>query len=291
MSDNKERSRKEIIELLNDLFDLSHIDAKRSDESHMEIEDDIGKVPENLRKLLQESLVKEIVTDSDMCELIQDIVSVYNYRGRFSYSLITAICYELNDNEKDEIILWNLRRLHAYCAENNIEDQPVVFKLFDHVNLASKQSNRFKNITIKFDEKMEEEEKKILNKADEAILSVEETKRRLMGELVSLIAIFTALSFVLFGGISTLASLTNSVEALLNNGMSIKALYNPIIVWGIIMFNLLYLFMYFIFKITGNRSEAYVINKGKHAFCDKIKSHGLLFFINGLLILLFFVTR
>lgn len=68
-----------------------------------------------------------------------------------------------------------------------------------------------------------------------------------MGELISLIGIFTALSFVLFGGISSIGSLTNSIEAVLNNNYDISIIYKPIIIWGIVMFNVLYLFMYFIF--------------------------------------------
>lgn len=250
--------------------------------------DDLEEIPKDLKKLFKNLVETKVDNENIKKSLIQDILRIKEIHNRFLYSQITAICYDLKDREEEENIIWNLKRLYYYSKEYNNEDEYlIVFKLYDHVNLAFKQSNRFKNISKNFDEKMEQEKKGVRMATKAAIDSVEKTKGKLMGELISLIGIFTALSFVLFGGISSIGSLTNSIEAVLNNNYDISIIYKPIIIWGIVMFNVLYLFMYFIFKLTGNSRSIFK----EDGLCKKIKlffsKYSLVILINCLLFLLY----
>lgn len=249
--------------------------------------EDIREIPNYVVNLMEDLLSLDLNDENNKSLLVKNICRVYEKHGRFSYSQITSICYSFEDKDKEERILWNLIRLHEYCDEKDNEKKDIVFKLYDHINLAIKQSNKFRNITTKFDEKIKQEEQIIENKTKQAIETVNETKKKLMGELISLIGIFTALSFVLFGGISSIGSLTNSIEAVLNNNYDISIIYRPIIIWGIVMFNVLYLFMYFIFKLTGNSRSIFK----EDGFCSKIKlflsKYSLVILTNCLLFLLY----
>ena len=111
------------------------------------IEDDIGKIPKELEKLINNLVASKINEENNQRDLIDKIIKIKEKNNRFLYSHITAICYELNDQEKEENILWNLRMLHSYSKRCKSEYSLIIFKLYDHVNLAVKQSNRFRNIT------------------------------------------------------------------------------------------------------------------------------------------------
>lgn len=248
--------------------------------------DDIGKVPNDLKNIMDDILSVDLNDEVKKESLLSKIQEAYNKHGRFSYSHITSICYEMDDKEKEERIIWNLVRLHEYCDGMDDEKKDIVFKLFDHVNLASKQSNKFRNITANFDEKMKKEEEFIERKTKEAMDEVKSMKKKLMGELISLIAIFTALSFVIFGGINSLGSLTSSINAVLANGLEISAINKPIILWGIAMFNLLYLFMSFIFKLTDNWKS--IFDTGVTWWQLLISKYGLMIIVNILLFRLYF---
>lgn len=248
--------------------------------------DDIGKVPRYLKNIMDDILYVDLSNERKKDSLLDEIQKAYKKHGRFSYSHITSICYEMDDKEKEERIIWNLIRLHEYCDSIDDEKKDIVFKLFDHINLASKQANKFRNITANFDEKMKKEEEFIERKTKEAMDEVKSMKKKLMGELISLIAIFTALSFVIFGGINSLGSLTSSINAVLANGLHISAINKPIILWGIAMFNLLYLFMSFIFKLTDNSKS--IFDEDVLWWKLLISKYGLMIIVNVLLFCLYF---
>lgn len=259
------------------------------DKNNANTDNDISKVPNYLKNIMDDILYVDLSNEHNKDSLLHNIQEAYKKHGRFSYSHITSICYEYEDREKEETITTNLQRLHDYCEIKNDSRKDIVFKLFDHVNLASKQANKFRNITANFDEKMKEEEELIERKTKEAMDEVKSMKKKLMGELISLIAIFTALSFVIFGGINSLGSLTSSINAVLANGLEISAINKPIILWGIAMFNLLNLFMSFIFKLTDNWKSIFDAEKkwGKSKLF--ISKYGFVILVNGLLVGLYFI--
>ena len=70
-------------------------------------------------------------------------------------------------------------------------------------------------------------------------------------QLVSLIAIFTALSFIVFGGISSLDSIFQSLQATMSEKNTIIPTLIVADAWALCLMNLLFGFMYFVLRITG----------------------------------------
>ena len=64
------------------------------------------------------------------------------------------------------------------------------------------------------------------------------------------IGIFTALSFIVFGGISSLDSIFGAVQGSLKNEHSVLPVLIIAIAWALCMMNLLFGFMYFVIRIT-----------------------------------------
>lgn len=108
-------------------------------------------------------------------------------------------------------------------------------KLWDHASLAQQQKAAFlvnkKDLSDTVVEKLKPE----VNKMENGIRK----------ELISLIGIFTALSFLVFGGIS-------SLDNIFDGAKSIPILQVLIIgsIWGLCMFNLIFVFVFFIAKLT-----------------------------------------
>ena len=69
-------------------------------------------------------------------------------------------------------------------------------------------------------------------------------------QLVGLIGIFTALSFIVFGGISSLDSIFGAVQGTLEDEHSVLPVLIIAIAWALCMMNLLFGFMYFVIRIT-----------------------------------------
>ena len=115
----------------------------------------------------------------------------------------------------------------------------IVIKIQDHVNLAHRQyllsSEGDQTIKKLVEERLKES-------------SVEVT-RKLTTDLIALVAIFTALSFVIFGGIS-------SLEGIFSTFVSLKHAVLPTLIitaaWSFCICNLLFGFMYFVLRMTGH---------------------------------------
>lgn len=79
------------------------------------------------------------------------------------------------------------------------------------------------------------------------------SSKELTSQLVGLVAIFTALSFIVFGGISSLESL---FSVLSQNDNAILPTIIVAIAWAFCMTNLLFGFMYFVLRVIGNKPDA-----------------------------------
>lgn len=69
-------------------------------------------------------------------------------------------------------------------------------------------------------------------------------------QLVGLISIFTALSFIVFGGISSLENMVTSLQGTLKDQQSVLPILILAMAWAFCMMNLLFGFMYFVIRIT-----------------------------------------
>lgn len=238
-------------------------------------EDDISKksiseMNEQLDDILKE-LNSKVINESDLDVFFNKIKAYKIDCGRFLYSKISDFCYDCDDIDT---ITGNVEKMYLNYTENDKEFEALLLKLYDHIQLVNVQkgTNDIFQQTISGDFKstIENQNKELKQRGEEfrgLNIEIKNIKKDFLNQLISLIAIFIAVAFVLFGGINSLGSLTNSIEAVLTNKMTIDIINGPIILWGISMFNILYLFMYIVFKLTG-KSRSIFNEDGK---CNKIK--------------------
>ena len=185
------------------------------------------------------SLVKDSQEFNDTADTVYNDISTYcNNNGRLLYSTITQFIYEisLKDNEHNE--LTGNMTTNVSNLLNSHNDKNIV-RLWDHINLAVCQTKSLKETDEDFDKKFQKRSPEILEKMDKKC-SENQT------QLISLVAIFTALSFLVFGDLTALQSIFSNI----NNACLSKIIILALL-WGICTFNTITLFIYFICKVSG----------------------------------------
>ena len=144
----------------------------------------------------------------------------------------------------------------------------IVIKLYDHVNLAVYQYSKLNHDEEYFERKIamygkdfnQTVDKKVSAFRDEMTKENNEKNRENLNQLISLVGIFTALSFLVFGGVASL----ESIFAQIQNTDTLKLILIASI-WGIVIFNILSVFEYFVSRIA-NKSFRYCADKGASFF-------------------------
>lgn len=175
---------------------------------------------------------------------------------RIAYTAISTYIYNKfantkkgeNTAEEFGIIFSNLDAASNYCKEHtdefrNSDLSKIIFKIYDHSNLAYRQLTSLANDDEKLNQIAREEMKPIIEKINQEMPS----------QLIGLVSIFTALSFVIFGGISSLDSILTSVSS---NSNSILPSIIVSLCWAFCIFNLLVLFMKYVLKIIGKENTS-----------------------------------
>lgn len=173
---------------------------------------------------------------------------------RLLYTNITNYIFSLEKEEVFGIMQTNLDKVidHIYSEqfdEDHAKGQGdrypqgsydktkhTVLKIWDHMNLAKRQYALFKmkdeGYATIVDEKMSAAELRL--------------SKELNGQLISLVSIFTALSFLLFGGISSLDNIFAGAK-----DIPIIKLMIVGTIWCFCIMNLIFVFMFFVAKMTG----------------------------------------
>lgn len=134
----------------------------------------------------------------------------------------------------------------------NTEDEQLrrmfksVLKFYDHANLAIQQQKLVTRKRIDLEEEVEE----ILTP------KISEITKEMTSQLVGLVSIFTALSFIVFGGISSLENMVTSLQGTLKDQQSVLPILILAMAWAFCMMNLLFGFMYFVIRITNLEKPA-----------------------------------
>ncbi len=139
-------------------------------------------------------------------------------------------------------------RHYAYQQKENPElpdaqnNAIIIDKLWNHVSLAISQkaivSQSRKDFKLDFETLMMPYTANFQQK-------IENHTQKMTEQLIALIAIFTALSFIAFGGITSLESVLSAVS-----NVPILELMIVGCIWGIFISNVLFVFIYFIAKLT-----------------------------------------
>lgn len=114
--------------------------------------------------------------------------------------------------------------------------QRAILKIWDHVNLARRQYLMFN--------KNDDEYAKIVDEKME--IAKEKISKEVSAQLISLVAIFTALSFLVFGGMTSLDNIFSGVK-----DIPILKLVIIGLIWCFCILNLVFSFMFFVSKLTG----------------------------------------
>ena len=211
-------------------------------------------------------------------ELIEEYISQY---GRWLYSDISGYLFNCTE-EAVSTFLTNLDTLQLYAhkllfdSKSNRDKKrysdmtTAIDKLWDHSNLAQKQ-----NISL------HDSEESFKARFDKNLIPFEARFSQDMHEqFISLIAIFTALSFIVFGGISVLDNIFSGVT-------SIPILELIIIgcIWSLCIANLVFTFMLVVSKLT-----KISIKSSSNPVASISEKYPFMVWSNFLLLLIFCVT-
>ena len=228
-------------------------------------------------------LSKDKFLDREPLNLLEQYI---NKHGRLLYNVLSDRVYEYENlsvsSEKDMTFLTNIDILLEECEKdiillknknskelkNKKRIKRIVIKLKDHVNLAIRQYINLKQTDEEYQSKF--------NKQIGAFK--EKVTKEITAQLITLVGIFTAIAFVVFGGISSLSSVFSDI-----NKKSIIKLIIASSIWGMAMFNLIFGFLLGISKMTGLTIGS---NKSRNFF----EKYILVFWMNAIMIVIFVVT-
>lgn len=139
----------------------------------------------------------------------------------------------------------------------------VAWKIYDHVCLAQKQYMDLKQSDKEYQEKFSQSISPVINElTSDMSKKLNELTSEMSAQLLTMVGIFTALSFVLFGGIDSLGSVFTELKQ-----ESLLKLMTLACVWGIGMLNIIFVFLFCIGKMT--RLNFKTSNDPKAGFLQK----------------------
>lgn len=154
-----------------------------------------------------------------------EIFNNYNSTGSFQSNLENVIAYS-----------YEIKCSGVKAQIEHEKVQRALMKLWDHINLAIRQYELFQISDEHYSAIAEEKMKNV---------EIRLTKEMNM-QLLSLIAIFTALSFIVFGGITSLDNIFEGVKDIPVTKLMIVGC-----IWCLCIMNLVFVFLFFVSKLTG----------------------------------------
>lgn len=212
--------------------------------------------------------IQQMANEMDgICELLMEDTNKFNKNKFFEkiheyivnnerliYTQLTNYIFTIENEEKFGIMQTNIDSVvnymygeeykEYYAKELNDRNkkreyertQRTILKLWDHINLARRQYHMFQqndeDYTKIVDSKMQDAETRI--------------SKEMSTQLIALVSIFTALSFLVFGGISSLDNIFLGAKDI----PTLKLLIVGCI-WCFCIMNLVFVFMFFVSKLTG----------------------------------------
>ncbi|KIL06899.1 hypothetical protein SR42_15110 [Clostridium botulinum] len=221
-------------------------------------ENKIDKMTTDIKRILNLSFM-QTTSSFDTNNSIELISEYMKNHDRLLYSVISNYIFLLED-EKVGIFITNLDSLAEFVLSAKYNDiyladktkrskvkhytkiKKTILKLWDHSHLALYQ---FESLKQSDDEFKRNFIKNISPVKTDVNKQLNEFTKGMNSQLISLVGIFTAMSFLVFGSI-------NSLDGIFKNAQSIPILQIMIIgtVWGLCVTNLVFVFMFFISKMT-----------------------------------------
>ena len=217
---------------------------------------------------IKQILIKLKMFDNDIEEVIKDLITFYYKNGRHRYSLISQFLIENAYNQDIlEGLLIRIDMIEDFLTSNKgyIDECVCVFKydkskinlsefeksfkkLKDHIELEDYRNKALKSEQESFVRRQTEELQQAINtSAQNFVNKTELLENKLNTGFISILGIFAAIIIAFFGGISAVntifSGLTNpsisSWKIIFFGGLS-----------GIIVFNIIFMFLYFLSKFV-----------------------------------------
>lgn len=197
-------------------------------------------------------------------EYLYKTFKLYTKRhNRFLYSIISKVVYDLDD-ESIENLLENTKKIKEECKrQKDTDNLNRVMKLYDHLGLAALQFKQLNTNEKLFNDRLDILENKMLNNIASTVASaktyenhveaeiamatqeINNIRDNIFNQLISIVSIFTAISFVMFGGISLINNLFNfDTSAPIIELLCLGSLI------GLVLINAIYIFLLFVLRIT-----------------------------------------
>lgn len=229
-------------------------------------------------------------------EVIKEIDKYILDYKRLIYSIISECIFEANSNSLG-IIEINISKLVEYSYSDNFNKlkltnnkeliSNVIIKVWDHANLAICQARNLKQSENEFKTLFYKE---IMPVKENVSTELNDFESSMNMQLISLVGIFTAMSFLVFGGLNSLSIVLNTKDISILKSMLTGC------IWGICIFNLIYLFFYFITltlikkpKIENQGLISKIVNLTTRKKQTLFQQHSLLFSGNYVLISLLII--
>lgn len=211
----------------------------------------------NLNEMQQEMsyFLSLLMTDSSKFDTEKTFNCLHQYVSKYNRILYSAISHHVYDLEetaekrgssKDPFgtLLSNVEILLNYAENINSDDhgkveelketKKAIWKIWDHVNLAQRQYAELKQSDAEYDEKFEQRIEKFKAKLASDMNS----------QLLTIVGIFTALAFIMFGGISSAESVLSGLK-----DARLLRLINISFIWGLGLLNVTFVFLFCVGKM------------------------------------------
>lgn len=195
-----------------------------------------------VQKELLVIICDSLMTEDTIIEWTKKLWSFQEAYGKILYSELSAFILDEKKDETIRTVKDNLARISTFMDKEyskiDIEQYRFWLKYKDHCELAILQRKHYRV-------SLEEIEKKAKTTALASVRGeTDKIQKDLTSQLIGLVSIFTALSFVIFGGINILNGVLQNVRL-----ASISRLLCVGLLWTISMSILFYIFVRFILKI------------------------------------------
>ena len=186
-------------------------------------------------------------------KFIDELDDYIEHYDRLMYSEITSRVHKrIKDNDAGESdVTTNIDALcDMYLRNDKLVAEPrtqIILKICDHINLVSAQTQYSDNNVKKVETRVEIASDRLKSFKND----IETIRNSMYSQLISIVAIFVAISFVMFGGMSMMNNLLNLSNM---TSVPILELFGIGAMIGIVMMLVIYMFLNFIlYLIKGEK--------------------------------------
>lgn len=253
------------------------------------------KLKNILRNLAKSDAIK---SEKDICNYLNQLKQIYFFNNEqvfnHCYSDIFPLLIKLKETENNiDSVGVNLNSILKYSKKNkNQEVYKVLKKLWDHTNLEIERINYVDSIDARLDitgktleekyKSLQEKYKNIGAEAEEInekqanITKTVERVNNIYSEFISILGIFSAIVLVYFGGTSIIGNVLGAInETFIFKGILIC------LVAGIIIFNIIFMFLYFLAKILNQSISATPYRVGYENILSRFRlRYPIIYYVN-----------